>query len=62
MSTVVSEVEARRILGQLAQADSAVRCFPEPRSGPGFEDAQRRWAALYARALDIGHKFEAEDR
>jgi hypothetical protein len=52
---------ARLMLVQLHKADAAVRCFPEPREGPEFERVQRTWSGLYARAIAMGARFEAED-
>jgi hypothetical protein len=56
----LAEARARRMLEQLKKADAAVRCFPEPRSGPAFESAQRTWSATYARAIAMGAEFEEE--
>jgi hypothetical protein len=58
---MATEDQARHMLAQLQRADAAVRCFPEPRSGPAFESAHRTWSALYARAIALGAKFQAED-
>jgi hypothetical protein len=56
----LAEDRARHMLAQLHQADAAVRRFPEPRSGPAFENAHRHWSAIYARAIELGASFKAE--
>lgn len=55
-----TETRARNLLVELHKADAAVRCFPEPRSGPEFERAQRAWSSLYARVIATGAQIEAE--
>lgn len=54
------EEKARQALAALAQADAAVRTYPEPREGPGFIKAQRAWSAAYAVAIGLGSAIHGE--